>query len=219
MTSSILRMQGGKGDEPNMWIDAYRERMGLSLEELARTVNKYRQFTKQTIFGYVSAKLIYLLEVDDKTVTQPVLADAIAAVCGATREQRNSILAKHNWSNTWACPDDSEMETIIRKAIYFATGRMPEVQKHDEHIAQKWAASFNKRGVVKLDRMGNTIESYDSVLAAANLNSLSTKWVRNRCRRAIKDRQIMFAKGFTFRYADDWDSMSQAERLADINAR
>jgi len=205
-----------------MWIRDFRERMGLELDELAKAVNMYRRFTKQRINGVVSDVLIHTLEVDDKAITHPVLANAIAVVCGATREERNSIVAEHNRCETWICPADSETEKLIRRAIYTATGRLPEDEpKRNEVSPQKLAAQFKKRPVVKLNRMGNTLESYDSVLDAANLNGLSNKYVRNRCRRTIKDQRFMFAgdRGYTFRYADEWDAMSQAERLADINAR
>lgn len=216
MTSLISITNGGKGDEL-MWIRDYRERMGLELDDLAKVVNLYRRYEKQTINGVVSDKLIHILEVCDDTVTQPVLADAIAAVCGATREQRDSIVDER-YRGTW--DPESVCNANVQKALVKVTGvfqdadeSLPQDEKHN------LLSYCKKRPVVKLDCMGNTIQSYDSISAAAKENGLNEKYVRRRCDGRIRTRDGMFTPdGYTFRYAVAWDNMSRQEKLRDIDA-
>ena len=203
-----------------MWIREYREHMGLELFEFARIVNMYRRYAQLQMNGIISDKLIHMLEVDEMAITHPVLANAIATVCGATQEQRNGIVAPYNKCD-WICPSDAETKRLIDRAFYMVMRRMPDEEKSDEGTNEGPSLAFKKRPVLKLDRMGNTLESYNSVQSAAIANKLSTKWVRNRCRKTIKDKRFIFTedRNYTFRYADEWDEMSQAERLADIGVR
>ena len=93
-----------------MWIEAYREREGLERDELARRANKYRyEKGEDPLCGYISDTLIWILETRRNAITHPVLADAIAAVCGATAEQRDMIVAKHN-RGTWE-PDPGRLRS------------------------------------------------------------------------------------------------------------
>ena len=198
-----------------MWIREYRERMGLELDELARVVNLYRGYAGEPVNGYASNALIHLLEVDSATVTHPVLANAIATVCGATQEERDSIVHK-SYRGTWT-PDDGR-KPLVEKAfsrVLGAHSRRPQFEAMQARPKAK--LSYGGRRVVKLDRMGNTVQSYDSLIAAAKDNGLNDKWVRRRCDYRIHNPEAMFTKnGFTFRYAALWDEMSQAQKLSDI---
>lgn len=199
-----------------MWIREYRERIGLELDELARVVNLYRRYAGEPINGFVSNALIHLLEVNEHTVTHPVLANAIATVCGATSEERDSIVHKSN-RGTWV-PDETRTR-FVERALTKVMGAHPEKppQVKPVQVQPNVNLGYGPRPVVKLDRTGNTIQRYESIGSAARDNGLDQKWVRRRCDHRIRNPEAMFTpSGHTFRYAAIWDQMSQTQKLNDI---
>ena len=75
------------------WIEAYRQKQGMSREQFAAAVTRELGGTGERR-KCVSANLIYLLENWPKCVTHPALITMIAHACGATKAQRDQFLAK-----------------------------------------------------------------------------------------------------------------------------
>lgn len=198
-----------------MWIREYRERMGLELDEFARVVNLYRQYDKQRVSGYVSNTLVHLLEADGHAITHPVLANAIATVCGATKAQRDSIIRAERRNTPYEAPD-AHAKALVVRALKAVRGDAITRCNRDDDAQEPF---YTARQVVKLDRMGNTVETYPTIYQTALDNGLAPSYVRRRCQRRIRQYGNMYTPGgYTFRYADEWDRMSQAEKLADIKA-
>ena len=83
-----------------MWIEEYRKQNGLELDEFARLVNIAGRRMRPPLEGTVSDTLIHLLEHMKVPRTHPRIADAIAAVCHATQEHRDSIVDPRH-KGTW----------------------------------------------------------------------------------------------------------------------
>lgn len=206
-----------------MWLREYRESAKLELDEFARVVNTYRRLAKMPVNGIVSNTLVHILEVDDRTVTHPNLANAIAAVCGATPEQRDSIVAEE-YRGTWT-PGANDKQ-LVNKAIWKVTGKIPSdmdvsmmvkqtANKQTNYMANHSCIQF--RTIAKVDMYGHIIETYDTVKKASIANNIGEKFIRNRCKRNVKDTPPSGIKPmFTFRYLDEWDKMTREQRLADL---
>ena len=206
-----------------MWLREYRESAKLELDEFARVVNTYRRLAKMPVNGIVSNTLVHILEVDDKTVTHPNLADAIAAVCGATPEQRDSIVSEQ-YRGTWK-PGAND-KRLVDKAIWKAVGKISSDIDAGAFMRQTAKKSTNRvdnrscvllRTIAKVDMYGHIIETYDTVVQAGKANNIGEKFIRNRCKRKVKDTPPSGIKPmFTFRYLDEWDKMTIEQRLADL---
>ena len=141
-----------------MWIDEYRDAHGIELDEFARMVNRVGRQMNPPLIGCVSDTLIYLLEVSPTPRTHPRIADAIAYVCGATDEQRDSIVDKTH--------KGTRSEIVIK----------PKRQKRD-----------TMKSVLRIDRNGQVVGRYDSVNAAGAVSGMSRDAVLARCMRRMKD--------------------------------
>ena len=206
-----------------MWLRQFRQSVGLELDEFARVVNTYRRLAQQPVNGIVSNTLIHILEVDEKAVTHPNLANAIATVCGATAEQRDRIVAKEH-RGKWK-PNKNE-RALVNKAIWKVTGRFPSSTNtgtSDKQTGDKTPgrtgnrAYMPQRTIAKIDMKGNIIETYDTAVKAGNANNIGEKYVRNRCKRRACDISKYGPKlGFTFRYLDEWKNLTAEQRIADL---
>jgi hypothetical protein len=215
MNTSTLRIGAGKGDEL-MWIRDFREKMGLELDDFARVVNAYRVLAGKPINGIVSNTLIHILEVSRHGVTHPVLADAIATVCGATQKQRDGIVARQHRGG-WKPDEDSAR--LVKLAIYRVTGKLPgdELPGDDDEAPRKSRDDYKFCGAVKVDFDGHVLATYATLTEAARDNDLSHKYVWNRCQRKRRDGSARGKNpGFTFRYMDEWEAMSPEERIEDL---
>lgn len=172
-----------------MWIEDYRRRNGLELYELAELVNKHRR-EKGIAYGIVSDKLLHMLERDKNAVTHPLLANAIAEVCGATPKQRDMIVADIH-KGTWP---DGVMEGPATQ------GRAP----------------FGSKAVVKLDINGAELCRYMSVADAARRTQHSDSVIRDHCKGRV--REVTAYMPYTFRYADEWDAMDEFQKECEIDA-
>ena len=186
-----------------MWIREFREAHGLDVDELARRVRMVAD-TKAMRRGRdfpvnCSAELIYKLETSATPRTHPHIADVIAAACGATAEQRDSIVDKSH-RGTWR--GDGRP-----KALDFAAPALTKRAAPDR--------SYGKtRTIVKIDPEGRVVERYISVTQAARRNFMSDEFVDWRCVRNVKSE---FAPmGYSFRYAEEWDRMKPEERTKDL---
>lgn len=178
-----------------MWIEDYRKQKGIELDEFARLVNIAGRRMKPPLEGVVSDTLIHTLERMRTPRTHPRIADAIATVCGATQEQRDSIVdARHK--GTW------------EKISFVDTWHKAVKEEENGH-----KIGYEKP-VVKVNSNGKILARYGSLTAAENNGSMSLDAIRTRCRHGIKNEFVK--QDFTYRFADEWDKMTQLQRLQDL---
>ena len=92
---------------------------GLEPDDLARMVNVAGRKMTPKLEGTVSDTLMYILETSKKPRTHPRIADAIATVCHATPEQRDSIVdERHRGTrgNSKKRTTNASVENARRKA-------------------------------------------------------------------------------------------------------
>lgn len=124
-------------------------------------------------------------------VTQPKIAARIAAFTGATPQQWDEIVHEKH------------------RGKY----RPPKKKARQE----KAKPERKIRKVVALDRIGNEIRRYDSTAEAAQAIGMSTTIIQRRCACNFDEIKDEFASlGFTFRYADAWDVLTDAQKMENI---
>ena len=181
-----------------MWIDEYREKYGLELDDMARRVNVAGRKMRPRLPCTVTDTLIHILECSKTPRTHPRIADAIAIACGATAEQRDSIVdEKHRGTF-----DPSKYNHIARAK------ESPAASKRTPH---------GERGVVKINREGMVVRRYPSLAMTEYYEDMTCESIRARCRRRVGGELERWA--YTYRYADEWDKMSRAERLKDLGVK
>ena len=165
----------------------------------------------------VSPALIGILEDQNRAITHPQLANQIAEICGATAEQRDSIVHKKH-AGTWV-PSG-------KKADFGKLLRIRQLQPRDEKpkgevldLPRRPAVQFgsNRRAVVVLNRDGKVLARYASIAAAGMKEDKNISCVAMRCARKVGQEWKHNDK--TFRYADEWDAMNEAQRRADMAGR
>ena len=140
----------------------------------------------------VSEPLIAILE-NQNGITHPLIADAIADYTRATPRQRDSLVHKKHHGTYVPNP---------RRA-------KPKPSKQPE-VKQTWVA----RPVVALNIRGDIERVFGSAAEAAAAHAPCTsRTVINRCEGRVSRGTNEFALyHVTFRYADEWLSMSKEER-------
>lgn len=181
-----------------MWIEDYRLANGLELDEFARRVNIVGRKMNPPLEGTVSDTLIHILERSREPRTNPRIANAIAMVCGATAEQRDSIVAeKHR--GKWEPVKD-----------VFAWG--------DWVFGKQTRPPLNDHSVVMVDLQGRVLHRYESAKSAAKHSDISADSILNRCNHRMKN-EFYTCLPYTYRFAREWDKMSMAEKLKDLGAK
>lgn len=160
---------------------------GLSREELAYQVRQ-----SGTNCSYV---LIGILE--NGGITHPKIADKIARITGATKEQRNSMVHKKHW--------DSYKPL---KPLYINIPHKPKTVSPPNAIM---------RPVVQLSAYGEEMGRFPSIQAAADKENVNKCTVLRRCKRQMSASSNEFLPHLcTWRYAQEWDAMDAGERLLDM---
>ena len=179
-----------------MWIEDYRKKRGLELDEFARKVNEYGHCVMvPPMVSYITDTLVHMLERDKNCVTHPVIANAIAGYCGATAEQRDMIVAPIH-RGTW---EPGMPVNYAKKAEH----------KFNNNIV-------GAKPVVKINRRGEVIASYQSIAEAARHEPHNEDIIRTRCKRRI-DRDFSAMFPYTYRYQDEWQEMDAEQRMKDIH--
>ena len=162
------------------WIEAYRNKMGIDRERFADYVP-------------CSELLIFILENQEGGITHPKIANRIAEICGATAQQRDSIVHKIH-RGTWT---PSQKPVKLGKVRKNCTGAL---------------------AVVKIDPNGNELARYASIAFTAKCNNTSEKRIERYCRRQQAKYRDEFEEfgGFTVRFAHEWDHMTYEEKMKDI---
>lgn len=187
------------------WIRDFRRSMGLSREGFARAVT-YQLGGRGGDALTVTGALIGILEDRNEAVTHPRLADLIAAACGATRKQRDSIVHKKH-RGTWPGVDGPRLLRDTRPRTRYPT--VPSTSNNRDRYAH------NNKAVVVLDRMGNEVKRFDSGKAAAAFVGVSSATVYSRCAHAAP---MEFTNGspYTARYIAEWDKLSPSAKAFSI---
>lgn len=132
-------------------------------------------------------------------ITHPGIADRISDHLCAASEQRDSIVHP---SKRGGYVPLCDREAKPRRML-------PDVG----------GASVMKE-VVAVDRVGLEVMRFVSIVEAAKKFKTSTEMVSKRCRRkGSASNDEFLAPGVTFRYAAEWDAMSEDERKQDIGRR
>lgn len=174
-----------------MWIEDYREREGLALDEFTKLVNMHGRKVDPPLEAPVSDTLIHILERSKHGVTHPRIANVIAEVCGATAEQRDMIVADIH-RGQWK---PKEPQPVVVKAT---------IKKQN-----------GGKAVVKIDKHGNTVGWFESIADAARREPHDEGVIRSRCKRRVTC-EFTNIVPFTYRYADEWDALSGAQKIQDI---
>ena len=185
-----------------MWLTEFRERFGIGLEQLGMQIR--RLGAKKSPPLRVSDTLLEQLERDPKFKTVPALADLIAEACAATAAQRDELVLKR-YRGTWKPPKRRKPPVVVARPI--------KVAKPSE--AGRPPANGAARGVVKVDRYGVEVGRYRGCGAAARENLIEPRQVTARCHREYRTDEFK-AHGYTFRFADEWDAMTEAQRREDV---
>ena len=146
----------------------------------------------------VSEALIYILENQNNAVTHPVIATRIAELCGANEAQHGMFV--HRKHRGRIPPPRPGRELMITSKVR-RKGRVRQAN--------------GCREVVKLNRKGRVLARYKSLDEAAAREPVSAGGITWRCQRRTMDE---WKDGTTWRYADEWDAMSPAERAQDLRA-
>ena len=178
-----------------MWIEEYRKKYGLEVDDMARRVNLAGRKLVPPLEGTVTDTLIHILEISKVPRTHPRIADAIAMACKATPEQRDSIVdEKHR--GTWK---PTENDYNLESAAKIRT-------EPDYRIG-------NPRPVVQVDCNGYIIKRFSSVKAASVYTGMGKDAITIRCKHESLNEMRL---NYTFRYADEWDKMSRTDKLKDL---
>ena len=190
-----------------MWIDAFYTAHGMDREEFARRVRvlgarKLREKESKRSFPVnCSSELIYRLEMAKTPRTHQNIADLIAEACGASDAERDSIVAPMH-RGTWHGDG-------VAKAL----GDLRPVNRRERHVSTERQYARYKP-VVKIGRDGRVLDVYISMAKAATENRHSMDMVERRVHREIRDE---FApSGFSYRFASEWDGMSDTQKRMDI---
>lgn len=179
------------------WLEKFRRKAmnkdggrGISREELASMV--------KLKYGKCSATLIGIVE--SGGIIQVDIADQIAAITGATAKQRDSMVHESR-RNGWTPPQPKHRTEYKNKPQPCTLDVIPD----------------HARRVVAIDVFGNEVGRYESERAAAIAAGCTSTTVSNRCNRLMSRGTGEFRFfDCTWRFADEWDAMSESARSADI---
>lgn len=140
-----------------------------------------------------SEYLIWILMNERNGKTHPLIADAIADYIGATSEQRDSIVDKKHHGKY-----------------------KPNPKRKFQNRKRFRRTSWNAKGVVAIDRVGNIVKRYDSSVEAAEQFGCSSSSIAYRCNRYRISKDEFKPYGMTFRFSAEWDQMTEDERRRDL---
>ena len=176
-----------------MWIREYRERCGLDLDEFGAMVRRRGARKRKPV--NCSNGLIALLESDPNAVTHPHIADLLAEACGATRSQRDMIVAECHRSGGRA-----------------AAARMGSPWRTEAAVtAHKRRKMRPGRAIVKIDREGRILARYISYYHAASEAKISKWFIYSRCNGLLR-REFTDVLTASYRFADEWEQLTPEQR-------
>lgn len=136
-------------------------------------------------------------------VTHPLIANRIADFACATAQQRD-MLVPEKYRGQWK--PSAKRQKAARKKVD------PETVKSARH--------WGERHVVLIDRSGHEKRRFMGAKIAAKYAGKGRNYIYSRCERRISPKTDEFARTEeSFRWADEWDSMSAEERREDVRNR
>lgn len=191
-----------------MWIEEFRMRYNLDRYEFARRVRVLGARKRPDRPIGCTEALVYMLERSSRPVTHPNIANLLAEACGATAEQRDSIVAK-KWRGEW------KGDGIPRclKGCEWALGKAKEKIEPMPKVSWRHGVA-GRRSIVKIDANGNVLERYVSLTQATALCGQSMNSIGERARKCVRNEFI--PGGHSFRFAEEWDKLTPEERRKDM---
>lgn len=195
-----------------MWIEEYRSSFDLTREALGKLAG-------------CSGQLIYILERGG--ITHPRIADRIASICNVGRDERNSIVDGAHWRQGWRqIPKCRAKGEKAEKAYFLRLARKKIEAEKRQSISQANGGQLSPEGqpnsqaegkqnqteVCAINRLGQIIGRYPDCEAAAKPYAVKRITVLRRCEHKIGAHTDEYLGGVTFRYAAEWDRLSDAER-------
>lgn len=192
-----------------MWIQEFREKNELSVHQFGNLVR--RRCERAKLAGRISDGLIENLEGIRGYVTHPRFANVIAEVCGATAEQRDSIVAEPRRGKWKPGRRGAAAEAELERARANPWRTLPAVKPtqpakekslpvEDPDAERQGGAP--KKPVLQIDRSGKVLARFDSLKDAAKATGLSTPAIAERCLRRLKGNEFK-RYGFTFRWSEE----------------
>lgn len=218
------------------WIEKFRAKNKLSQEEMAKKVRACKAYrivekpgsrTKYEKYPVACSDL--LIEIlEHGGITAPGIAAAITTVCGGTAEQWDSIVHE-DYRGTWKPGDRIAFKPRMQAEPFDALPRIEATIKERPRAEkakaapkpQKAAEPEIKRPVVQIGKDFAEAARYATPAAAAAAMNVSLRIITVRCDRKVSDETDEFIRyQNTWRYADEWDSMTPEQRMEDMkNAR
>lgn len=207
------------------WIEKYRinytdkfGRKGLTQEALAKMVRRQkvycvREGSKRKKLRTVgcSERLIEILE--HGGITHPNIAEAIATVCGATEDEKNSIIhEKHR--NGYV---DSAGPRLWSEMTLINTKKKKEKEKPKPKKEDPNYVDGKCKAVVQLDRAGNVEKRFTMMSDAAKENGVALSTVSLRCNHQIGNTTDEYSTcGRTWRFEDEWNALNEEQRKEEL---
>lgn len=199
-----------------MWITDFRQAHGLTLEELGRAIRYVGR--KKDPELRVSDVLLENLETKPGYKTVPKLADLIAETCGATAAQRDELVLEQyrgTWKPKRRSPVKAALGAVARPMPPGKTAPPPTDGKAHPRKGATAERDARSHRVYGIDRQGNIVHRYTSVKNAFAMTGLLPSTIRKRCYGIVRGNEFR-GMGFTFRYADLWDSLTEDQRRAEV---
>lgn len=192
-----------------MWIQEFRKKNELSVHQFGNLVRRRCERAKLT--GRISDGLIENLECIRGYVTHPRFANVIAEVCGATAEQRDSIVAEKRRGKWKPGRRGAAAEAELERARANPWRTLPAVKPAQpakekslpvEDPDAEHQGGVPKKPVLQIDRSGKVLARFDSAREAARGTGLSAPAIAARCMRRLRGDE--FARyGYTFRWGEE----------------
>lgn len=188
-----------------MWLTEFREKWGLSIELLGTLIRRYAARRDPKL--RVSDTLLERLETEANFRTVPKLADVIALACGATAAQRDEMVLERFRGRPYQ-PRAKAGEPPVIALLEQARGGGGQIRP------PKPAPEPHTRPVVMIDRDGNELLRYRSIVSAVEDTGICKEAILSRINRT-KQMDEFEGYGVSFRLAEEWDRMTEAQRKAD----
>lgn len=188
-----------------MWLTEFREQWGLSIEGLGTLIRRYA--ARQAPNLRVSDILLERLESEKNFRTVPKLADLIAQACGATQAQRDEMVLERFRGRPYQTKAKAGEPPVIalRNQARGGGARIgPPSPKPEPRM----------RPVVMIDRDGKELLRYRSIVNAIEDTGVNKDAIICRIKRT-KQMDEFETYGVSFRLAEEWDRMTEAQRKAD----
>lgn len=188
-----------------MWLTEFREQWGLSIELLGTLIRRYAARRDPKL--RVSDTLLERLETEANFRTVPKLADVIALACGATAAQRDEMVLERFRGRPYQSRAKAGEPPVIA-LLEQARGGGAQIRP------PKPAPEPHTRPVVMIDKNGEELLRYRSIVSAVEDSGICKEAILSRINRT-KQMDEFEGYGVSFRLAEEWDKMTEAQRKAD----